>query len=321
MRFLSNLICFLIELLLIVLLYTKQSFTLNLFSFILYNIIGFVMMTYHMVTVSIPYDMFIIVIVAMILLLIKHRYIFKLQTGRFFILQLSHHFYTVGLFAVSCLYISTIPLIIINSLALWAATIAFSTIYSFIGYLSWSTAFENHQYYKHVKLIMVLGAGIFSEEVTTLLAARLDKALSVYHSQRTKPIIIVSGGQGPDEPISEALAMKRYLIAHNVPENHIFMENQSTNTRTNFLYSKSIIHSMMPTSSQMLCVTSQFHVLRALKFAKKAHLSFDGIGSRTPYHFLAQSMIIDFLGLMYQYKTILTIYFAMLFWLAILQTI
>ena len=63
---------------------------------------------------------------------------------------------------------------------------------------------------------MVLGAGIFSEEVTTLLAARLDKALSVYHSQRTKPIIIVSGGQGPDEPISEALAMKRYLIAHNV---------------------------------------------------------------------------------------------------------
>lgn len=265
--------------------------------------------------------MFIIVIVAMILLLIKYRYIFKLQTGRFFILQLSHHFYTMGLFAVSCLYISTIPLIIINSLALWAVTIAFSTIYSFIGYLSWSTAFENHQYYKHVKLIMVLGAGIFSEEVTTLLAARLDKALSVYHSQRTKPIIIVSGGQGPDEPISEALAMKRYLIAHNVPENHIFMENQSTNTRTNFLYSKSIIHSMMPTSSQMLCVTSQFHVLRALKFAKKAHLSFDGIGSRTPYHFLAQSMIIDFLGLMYQYKTILTIYFAMLFWLAILQTI
>ncbi|MBM0783684.1 YdcF family protein [Staphylococcus epidermidis] len=314
-------LCFLIELLLIVLLYTKQSFTLNLFSFILYTIIGFVMMTYHMVTVSIPYDMFIIVIVAMILLLIKHRYIFKLQTGRFFILQLSHHFYTVGLFAVSCLYISTIPLIIINSLALWAATIAFSTIYSFIGYLSWSTTFENHQYYKHVKLIMVLGAGIFSEEVTTLLAARLDKALSVYHSQRTKPIIIVSGGQGPDEPISEALAMKRYLIAHNVPENHIFMENQSTNTRTNFLYSKSIIHSMMPTSSHMLCVTSQFHVLRALKFAKKAHLSFDGIGSRTPYHFLAQSMIIDFLGLMYQYKTILTIYFAMLFWLAILQTI
>ena len=41
------------------------------------------MMTYHMVTVSIPYDMFIIVIVAMILLLIKYRYIFKLQTGRF----------------------------------------------------------------------------------------------------------------------------------------------------------------------------------------------------------------------------------------------
>lgn len=167
---------------------------------------------------------------------------------------------------------------------------------------------------------MVLGAGIFSEEVTTLLAARLDKALSVYHSQRTKPIIIVSGGQGPDEPISEALAMKRYLIAHNVPENHIFMENQSTNTRTNFLYSKSIIHSMMPTSSQMLCVTSQFHVLRALKFAKK--LIFLSMVLEVVHH-TTFGTIYDYrlLGLMYQYKTILTIYFAMLFWLAILQTI
>ena len=156
--------------------------------------------------------------------------------------------------------------------------------------------------------------------MTTLLAARLDKALSVYHSQRTKPIIIVSGGQGPDEPISEALAMKRYLIAHNVPENHIFMENQSTNTRTNFLYSKSIIHSMMPTSSHMLCVTSQFHVLRALKFAKSS--------SFFRWHWKSYTIplfgtIYDYrlLGLMYQYKTILTIYFAMLFWLAILQTI
>ena len=41
------------------------------------------MMTYHMVTVSIPYDMFIIVIVAMILLLIKYRYIFKLPNRTF----------------------------------------------------------------------------------------------------------------------------------------------------------------------------------------------------------------------------------------------
>ena len=77
---------------------------------------------------------------------------------------------------------------------------------------------------------------------------------------------------------------------------------------------------MMPTSSQMLCVTSQFHVLRALKFAKSSSF-FRWYWKSYTIPLLAQSMIIDFLGLMYQYKTILTIYFAMLFWLAILQTI
>ena len=77
---------------------------------------------------------------------------------------------------------------------------------------------------------------------------------------------------------------------------------------------------MMPTSSQMLCVTSQFHVLRALKFAKSSSLFRWNWKSYTIPLF---GTIYDYrlLGLMYQYKTILTIYFAMLFWLAILQTI
>ena len=77
---------------------------------------------------------------------------------------------------------------------------------------------------------------------------------------------------------------------------------------------------MMPTSSQMLCVTSQFHVLRALKFAKK--LIFLSMVLEVVHH-TTFGTIYDYrlLGLMYQYKTILTIYFAMLFWLAILQTI
>ena len=85
---------------------------------------------------------------------------------------------------------------------------------------------------------MVLG-GIFTEKVTPMLAERLNRALSVYQHQTDKCKILVSGGQGPDEPISEALAMQRYLIQHGVPQSSIIMESQSTNTFENFYYSKS----------------------------------------------------------------------------------
>ena len=60
-----------------------------------------------------------------------------------------------------------------------------------------------------------------------MLAERLNRALSVYQHQTDKCKILVSGGQGPDEPISEALAMQRYLIQHGVPQSSIIMESQS----------------------------------------------------------------------------------------------
>lgn len=67
-----------------------------------------------------------------------------------------------------------------------------------------------------------------------MLAARLDRALDIYQQQASATKIIVSGGQGPDEPIPEALAMQRYLIAHGVDKTDILMESHSINTYTNF---------------------------------------------------------------------------------------
>ena len=49
-------LCFLIELLLIVLLYTKQSFTLNLFSFIMMYLIHISDPTRLIVVTRIPYS-------------------------------------------------------------------------------------------------------------------------------------------------------------------------------------------------------------------------------------------------------------------------
>ncbi|MCP8592514.1 YdcF family protein, partial [Acinetobacter baumannii] len=154
----------------------------------------------------------------------------------------------------------------------------------------------------------MLGAGIFTEFVTPMLAARLDRALDIYQQQASATKIIVSGGQGPDEPISEALAMQRYLIAHGVDKTDILMESHSINTYTNFLYSKQIINNLYHEAVKIVCVTSQFHVLRALRLAQKLGLSIDGVGSHTPYHFFLHVLIKDYLGVMYQYRLLLTLY-------------
>ena len=114
----------------------------------------------------------------------------------------------------------------------------------------------------------------------------LDRALDIYQQQASATKIIVSGGQGPDEPIPEALAMQRYLIAHGVDKTDILMESHSINTYTNFLYSKQIINNLYHEAVKIVCVTSQFHVLRALRLAQKLGLSIDGVGSHTISLFL-----------------------------------
>ena len=131
--------------------------------------------------------------------------------------------------------------------------------------------------------------------------------------------MIVSGGQGPDEPIPESLAMKRYLIANGVPEQQIIMEYQSTNTFENIKNTKDLLATYIPRQAQVVCVTSQFHVLRALRFGQILNVRMTGLGSTTPYHFLEIALIRDFLGLMYQYRLLLTVYFAILFFICIIS--
>ena len=141
------------------------------------------------------------------------------------------------LFTSILAYLSTMPVPIVNGVFLWLTMIAISTCYALLLYMSWSSALGRISTHK-VRLNYGIRAGIFTEKVTPMLAERLNRALSVYQHQTDKCKIIVSGGQGPDEPISEALAMQRYLIQHGVPQSSIIMESQSTNTFENFYYSK-----------------------------------------------------------------------------------
>ncbi len=117
--------------------------------------------------------------------------------------------------------------------------------------------------------VIVLGAGVNGEAVSLALEGRLDTAVE-YHKQNPKALIVVSGGQGPGEDISEAEAMKRYLVKKGVPEALIIKEDKSTSTRENFLFSKKKLDEFFVGEYTVAYITNDYHVYRAGGIAKNA---------------------------------------------------
>lgn len=117
--------------------------------------------------------------------------------------------------------------------------------------------------------VVVLGAGIKGETPTLPLVRRLDKAVEFYE-KNNNVLIVVSGGQGFQEDITEALAMERYLVKKGVPAENIIKEEKATSTYENFLYSKEILDKKFQTGYKMAFITNDFHIYRASRLAKLA---------------------------------------------------
>ena len=118
--------------------------------------------------------------------------------------------------------------------------------------------------------VIILGAGIRGETPSWTLVQRLDKAIEYINIQDTNLKIIVSGGQGNGEDISEAEAMKRYLIKKGIDE-EIIMEDKSRNTIENLKFSKEVIEKDSNKEIKDLdvkIITSDFHALRSDLIAK-----------------------------------------------------
>ena len=128
--------------------------------------------------------------------------------------------------------------------------------------------------------IIVLGAGLNGKDVSLSLAYRLDAAID-YYNQNPGSVIIVSGGQGRNELVSEAFAMKTYLLEKGIPEEKILTEEQSSRTVENFRLSKKILDDYFDGNDyQTVYVTNSFHVFRAGLIAKQANLVSYGLSAK-----------------------------------------
>lgn len=113
--------------------------------------------------------------------------------------------------------------------------------------------------------IIVLGAQVRGTYITNSLKRRLDAAL-FYLKRSPQTKVIVSGGRGPGEDISEAEAMLGYLMKHGVPKEKIFLENRSTSTRENLRFSRKYADAE---KDRVGIVTNDFHIYRSSLIARQ----------------------------------------------------
>jgi uncharacterized SAM-binding protein YcdF (DUF218 family) len=153
---------------------------------------------------------------------------------------------------------------------------------------------------KDMDYLIVLGAGLKGDRVSYTLAYRLDAAYD-YLISHDNCKVIVSGGQGPDEWVSEALAMKTYLVSKGIDENRIIMENQSTSTEENIIFSKQFIED----NWSMAIVTSNYHMYRA-KYIAKPHLNnVEGISAYSPRWLLVNYMVRESITIVNEWRKVL----------------
>lgn len=128
--------------------------------------------------------------------------------------------------------------------------------------------------------IVVLGAGLWGETPSLTLVQRLQTSLSLINLHPDVRVI-VSGGQGPGETITEAEAMKKFLLNNGVKAPQIIMEDKSTNTLENLNNTNKIIKEIDNRNKiNITIITSDFHMFRSKFIANR--VGFNAYGYPAP---------------------------------------
>ena len=118
---------------------------------------------------------------------------------------------------------------------------------------------------EHPDAVVVLGAKLWGREPSPALKSRLDTAadyLLALQAEGCTPVVVVTGGQGGDEVISEAECMGDYLVRRGIPEERICREDKSTNTAENLKNTHALLESRGISVKQVTFVTNYFHLTR-----------------------------------------------------------
>lgn len=149
--------------------------------------------------------------------------------------------------------------------------------------------------------LIVLGCAVYGESPSQMLRLRLDAA-EKFLKENPQSVAVLSGGQGENEDIPEALCMYRELIKRGISEDRLYMEDRSTSTRENIAFSVEIIENNS-LSRNIAVVTNNFHLYRASITVSDSGYDCYCVSAYTPLPLLATYVMREYLGIFAQWVT------------------
>lgn len=154
----------------------------------------------------------------------------------------------------------------------------------------------------HPDVIVVHGAGLINGRVGPLLGSRIKGGIDAWRDEDAlrpgAPLLVMSGGQGPDEPVSEARAMADYAIAQDVPAAQILLEDRSTTTRTNIAYTRDLLAEHGMENPRVLLVTSSFHAVRTAILASDMGVPWAVEPARTAWFYIVNAWLREYVAVL-----------------------
>jgi uncharacterized SAM-binding protein YcdF (DUF218 family) len=184
-------------------------------------------------------------------------------------------------------------------------------VFGYVSFLFVSYAIYGFLYgrlvgYRRADFVIVLGSGLIGGgQVPPLLASRLKRGRAVYERVAKRrgadPVLIVSGGKGGDERVSEAEAMAGYLIERGFPASQLMLEDKSRSTEENIWFSKAIMDQFLP-DARCIIVTSSYHAFRAAIIARRAGVRGQVASARTAVYYWPNAMLREFAAVFLSHK-------------------
>lgn len=177
---------------------------------------------------------------------------------------------------------------------------------AFVGYgllYGWAV----RRWGRPVDVVVVLGAGLSGDRVTPLLAGRLDRGREVLEAGRRRgreTHLICSGGQGADEVVPEAVAMRNHLVEAGVDPDLIWLEDRSTTTEENLRLSAEVAQARGVADCRFAVVSNNYHAFRAALLMRKVGLAGYAVGSRTASYFWPSAILREYAAVLRDHRIV-----------------
>lgn len=168
----------------------------------------------------------------------------------------------------------------------------------------------------HPDAVVVHGAGLINGAVTPLLASRITTGVEIWQDEAARrqksssdgeaasgrPVLVMSGGQGDDEPTSEASTMAEYAVGLGVPREDIVLEDRSTTTRENIAFTRELLADLGARHNvsydQVLLVTSSYHAVRTAILASDMETSWAVAPAPTARYYVINAWLREYVAVL-----------------------